>query len=197
MEIVKDLMVPVEECVTVNQEMTVREAIQILEKAQEKQRAKGGAYQYRALLVLNEENQVVGKLSHLDIVKNMEPKYRSQKGSEAIAHIYAAGFSPALLKSMMQRYSYWDESFERRCQEVLSVKVKDCMHPPGNDEYLQQSDSLELAVHQLVMGHHQSLSVTDGDCIVGILTLTDVFEGICRQSWDWHDPGVQARTDDR
>jgi len=189
MEIVKDLMVPVEECVTVNQEMTVREAIQILEKAQEKQRAKGGAYQYRALLVLNEENQVVGKLSHLDIVKNMEPKYRSQKGSEAIAHIYAAGFSPALLKSMMQRYSYWDESFERRCQEVLSVKVKDCMHTPGNDEYLQQSDSLELAVHQLVMGHHQSLSVTEGDCIVGILTLTDVFEGICRQSWDGDDRG--------
>jgi CBS domain-containing protein len=58
--------------------------------------------------------------------------------------------------------------------------VKDCMHTPGNDEYVQQSDSLELAVHQLVMGHHQSLLVTDGERVVGILTLTDVFEGICR-----------------
>lgn len=197
MEIVKDLMVRVEECATVNQEMTVRETIQILEKAQETQRARGGDYQYRALLVLNDENQVVGKLSHRDIVKYMEPKYRRQKSSEAIAHIYAAGLSPALLKSMMERYSYWDESFERRSHEVLSVKVKDCMHTPGKDEYLQQSDSLELAVHQLVMGHHQSLSVTEGDCIVGILTLTDVFKGICRQSWHWNDPGVQAGRDDK
>jgi len=180
MEIVKDLMLPVEECATVNQEMTVREAIQVLKRAQEKQRAEGGAYQYRALLVLNEDNEVVGKLSHRDIVMSMEPKYRSQKGSEAIAHIFAAGLSPVLLKSMMQRYSFWGESFERRCQEVLNVKVKDCMHIPGNDEYVQQSDPLGLAIHQLIMGHHQSLLVTEGDCLVGMLTLTDVFEGICR-----------------
>jgi len=197
MEIVKNLMVPVEQCATINQEMTVREAIQILKKAQKKQRAKGGAYQYRALLVINEDNQVVGKMSYLDIVKNMEPKYRTQKSSEAIAHIFAADFSPVLLKSMMERYSYWDESFERRCQEVLSVKVKDCMHTPGDNEYLQQGDSLELAIHQLVMGHHPSLLVTEGDCIVGILTLTDVFEGICRLALDSNHRGVQARTDDR
>jgi len=189
MEIVKDLLLPVDKCSTVNYEMTVREAIQILERDQEIQRTKGEPCRYRALLVINEDNEVVGKLSHLDIVTNMEPKYRSQKGSEAIAHIFAAGLSPALLKSMMQRYSFWDESFEQRCQEVLNVKVKDCMHTPGKDEYVQQNDSLELAVHQLVMGHHQSLLVTEEDCIVGVLTLTDVFEGICRRSWDWEQSG--------
>ena len=30
-------------------------------------------------------------------------------------------------------------------------------------------------IHQLVLGHHQSLLVTRGDKIVGILRLTDVF----------------------
>ena len=99
MEIVKDLMIPIEQYTTVNQDMTVREAIEALEAAQEKYQIQEGNYKHRALLVLNNEGQVVGKLSHLDIVMNMEPKYRSQKGSEAIAHTAASGLSPALSTS--------------------------------------------------------------------------------------------------
>ncbi|EFK07953.1 conserved hypothetical protein, partial [delta proteobacterium NaphS2] len=38
--------------------------------------------------------------------------------------------------------------------------------------------SLEMACHQLVLGHHQSLLVTKGDDILGILKLTDVFNAI-------------------
>ncbi|MEE9248587.1 MAG: CBS domain-containing protein [Dehalococcoidia bacterium] len=180
MKTVKDMMLPIEECATVSREMTVCEAIQVLGGAQEKQRAQDGACKHRALLVVDKDNRVLGKLSHLDIVMNMEPKYRSQKSSEAIAHIFAAGLSSALLKSMMQRYSFWDEPFERRCQKALRAKVEDCMHTPGKNEYVHESDLLEVAVHQLVMGHHQSLLVTDGDWVVGILTLADVLEGICR-----------------
>jgi CBS domain-containing protein len=39
--------------------------------------------------------------------------------------------------------------------------------------------TLDQAIHQLVVGHHQSLLVTkDGKEIVGILRLTDVFQEI-------------------
>ena len=184
METVKELMVPIEQYATVNQEMTIREAIESLEKAQERYQSQEVAYKHRALLVLNSENQVVGKLSHLDVVMSMEPKYRSQKGSEAIAHTAAAGLSPELLKSMMEWYSLWAESFDERCQKVLTMKVKDCMYTPRNDEYVQESDSLETAVHQLVMGRHQSLLVTKDRRIVGVLRLTDIFQQIARSRLD-------------
>ena len=180
MRTVKDLMLPIEECATVDLEMAVSEAIQIRERAQEGQWAPGGACKHRALLVVDKDNRVLGKLSHLDIVMNMEPKYLSQKSSEAIAHIFAAGLSPGLLKSMMQRYSFWEEPFEQRCQKALRSKVEDCMHTPGENEYIHEGDLLEVAVHQLVMGRRQSLLVTDGDWVVGILTLADVLEGISR-----------------
>jgi len=44
---------------------------------------------------------------------------------------------------------------------------------------------MDEAIHQLVLGHHQSLLVTgkDGD-IVGILRLTDVFSTISQSMYE-------------
>jgi predicted transcriptional regulator len=38
--------------------------------------------------------------------------------------------------------------------------------------------SLDTAIHLLVMGHHQSLLVTRGKDIVGVLRLSDVFRKV-------------------
>jgi CBS domain-containing protein len=43
---------------------------------------------------------------------------------------------------------------------------------------ITESASLDEAIHQMVLGHHQSLLVTRDDRIVGILRLTDVFAAI-------------------
>ena len=185
MEVVEELMLPIGECVTVNQDATLGESIRIWQGAGDRQQGKGDAGSHRALLALDEENLVVGKLNYKDVITQMEPRYRNQREPETIAHIFAAGLSPALLKSMMDRHSYWDETFERRCQQALNVKVKDCMHTLRAHEYVRQGDPLELAVHQLVIGHHQSLLVTAGDSIAGTLTLTDVFKGLGRRRPDF------------
>jgi CBS domain-containing protein len=52
------------------------------------------------------------------------------------------------------------------------------MITPTEGEFVSEDASLDVAVHQLVLGHHQSLLVTRGDRIVGILRLTDVFASI-------------------
>ena len=113
-------------------------------------------------------------------------RYRTQRSPETIANIFAAGLSPSLLKSMMERYSYWTETFDQKCKQVLEVKIKDCMHSPKRDECVQQSAPLELALHQLVIGRHQSLLVVEGDSIVGTLTLADVFQRLRRLCQDWN-----------
>ncbi len=45
-------------------------------------------------------------------------------------------------------------------------------------EYIDVNALLDEAIHQLVMGHHQSLLVTEEKTIIGILRLTDVFETV-------------------
>ena len=52
------------------------------------------------------------------------------------------------------------------------------MTTPTEGEYIDRNATLDEAIHQLVMGSHQSLLVTDGKDIVGILKLTDVFEEV-------------------
>jgi hypothetical protein len=57
--------------------------------------------------------------------------------------------------------------------------VKDIMHTLTEREYIEESAPLDEAIHQLIMGHHQSLIVTRGEGITGILKLSDIFREIC------------------
>ena len=68
--------------------------------------------------------------------------------------------------------------FEDACRKAAQAKVKKFMYSPSEGEYVEEDASLDVAIHRLVMGHHQSLLVTKGEKIVGILKLTDVFAEI-------------------
>jgi len=182
MQIVKDLMVPIEKYVSVPESTTVREAIGVLEKVRHNYQTEGKEYKPRQVIVLDSEHRVVGMLSQRDVVVALEPKYRSEQGDEAISHTAFANFSPELLKSMMKWYALWGESFDERCRKVVNMQVKDCMHAPRRDEYVKESERLEVAVHQMVMGGNRSLLVNADDRIVGILRLSDVFQQVALAS---------------
>jgi CBS domain containing-hemolysin-like protein len=62
---------------------------------------------------------------------------------------------------------------------MKTIKVKEIMYTPTEGEYVDDEATLDQAIHQLVIGRHQSLLVTKGEDIVGILRLTDVFAEIC------------------
>ena len=52
------------------------------------------------------------------------------------------------------------------------------MYEPTEGEYIKVSASMNDTIHQLIIGKHHSLLVTDGPDIVGVVRLTDVFEFI-------------------
>ena len=64
------------------------------------------------------------------------------------------------------------------CRKAGRLKVKQFMHTPTEGEYVEEDASLNEAINKLIMGHHQSLLVTRGKEIVGILRKTDVFKEI-------------------
>ena len=63
-------------------------------------------------------------------------------------------------------------------QKAATLKAEDCMDELSENEFIGIDATLDMAIHQLVMGHHQSLIVKKGDSIVGILRLTDVFVAV-------------------
>ncbi|MFZ7112098.1 MAG: HPP family protein [Desulfatiglandales bacterium] len=172
---VKELMVPLAEYATVSEDATIYGAVQALEKAQKE--FDQSRYRHRAVLVYNKDRKIVGKLSQLDILGALEPKYGEISDSKYLSRW--GGFTRSFLKSMLTHYELWDKPLEDICKKAFELKVKNIMYTPTEGEFVEEEASLGEALHQLIMGHHQSLLVTREKEIVGILRLTDVFKEIC------------------
>ena len=173
--LVKDLMVPLSEYATVSQEATLYEAILALEKAREE--FDQSHYRHRAILVFDERDRVIGKLGIFDILMALESKYHEIGDLTRLAGL---GLNPEFVTSILRNHSFWSEPLESICRSAAGQKVKDLMHFLSEREYIDEIATLDEAVHRLIIGHHQSLVVTLGDEIVGILKLSDVFGEVCQ-----------------
>lgn len=171
---VKDLMVPLGDYATVSDEATLGDAVYALEEA--RQRVEGDREKFRAILVLDGSGRVVGKLDQWRVLWALEPRYMQIGDLKETSRF---GFSPEFLRSMMDYYGLWRKPLDGLCQKAARAKVKEIMHKPGDGELVEADATLDTAIHQLVMGRHQSLLVTRGEAVVGILRLSDVFKRVC------------------
>jgi CBS domain-containing protein len=170
---IEDLLVPLAEYATVTVGATLQEAMLALEKAQ-------GAfdqsrYRHRAVLVLDDAGEVVGKISQHTALKALEPQYLKMASSSSAAHL---GFSVSFLKDLQEQYNLLDGALENLCQKAAKMKVENFMASLSEGEFIDTNASLDQAIHLLVMGHHQSLLVKKERKIVGVLRLTDVFAAV-------------------
>ncbi len=172
----RDLMVPLEEYATVSEEATLKDAVDALEKAQEELDRKRYKYLHRAVLVLDNNNEVVGKITQLDILRGLEPNYN--KIVDTTRRFSFSGFSSQFLTSMMDMHSLWVHPLSGICAKAADVKVKDFMVTLTEGEFIDETTPLEEAMHMMVMGHHHSLFVRRDGNIVGVLRLTDAFNYI-------------------
>jgi predicted transcriptional regulator len=170
---VKELMVPLSEYATVSENDMLYDAVQVLKKAQNNYDPE--KHRHRAVLVQDANNNVVGKLGQIEILKALEPKYAEIGDLNTLSR---AGFSPSFLKAMIEKFALWDKPLDVICDKASRVKVKDIMHTPTPGEYIQEDATLGQLIHQILMGRHQSLLVTRGSEIVGIVRLVDVFNRI-------------------
>ena len=173
--LVKDLMVPLSEYATVAEDATLYQAVLALEKAQANFDDKHTRYSHRAVLILDKGGDVIGKLSQLDVLRALEPKYQKMIQGEGL-HRY--GFAKEFEQSILEKFGLFAGPLTDICRKAGEKNVKDFMYNPTEGEYVSGDATLELAIHQLIIGHHQSLLVTRGEKIVGILRLTDVFAAV-------------------
>lgn len=166
---VKELMVPLEEYATVDQEASLYEAVMALEEAQT--RFDPNRPRHRAVLVFDQTRTIVGKLDFLNILRGLEPKYAEIRELEQPGMI----FTPEFIKNALEKFSLWQNPLDDICKKAARIKVKEIMGSPGHGELIPETASLNEAIHQLVLGSHQSLLVTSGEKITGILRLSDVF----------------------
>lgn len=164
---VKDLMVKLDEYATVCETATLEEALQELEEAQQNFNQK--KYKHRAILVLNKDGKVVGKISQLQVLMALERREHSVSFSKY-------GYTNNFMDKIMNGNPL---DLGARIEKERKKKVGEFMYTPSKGEYIKENSSLENAVHQLAIGQHHSLLVVgNNQNIVGIIRLVDVFDEV-------------------
>lgn len=172
-ELIKDLMVPLSAYATVPEEATLSEAVAALKAS--RANFDQARYPHRAILVYDKNNDVVGKISMLSVLRGLEPRYEKMLSDKGPMHV---GFTRHLQQAMIEQFHLWENPLTRICEKAAHVKVKAFMHQPHEAEFIEADATLDEAIHHLVMGCHQSLLVTENKKVVGIVRLTDVFEKV-------------------
>lgn len=171
--IVKDLMVPISEYATVPEEATLFEAVLALEQAQEK--FQQNRYSHRAVLILDKNKKVIGKLSQMDFLTALEPR---DANLERIRRFNQFGFSRKAVALQQEEYLKASPPIPDLYSKVAKKRVTEFMQRPTEGEYVDENATLEMALHQLTAESNLSLLVTRKTEIVGILRLADVFAAV-------------------
>ncbi|MCP4020625.1 MAG: CBS domain-containing protein [Desulfobacteraceae bacterium] len=175
---VKDLMIPLSDYLTVSEEDTLENAIKILDQAQHNTELK---YTHKALLVYDQDKNIIGKVSIFDILKALEPKYRKFEHPDKLSGIGLSryGFNNAFMSSLLESHNLWDETLEELVGKAKKLKIKKIMYTPSEGDYVDGDAPVAEAVHQFILGCHQSLLVVKDEKVMGIIRLSDIFNLVC------------------
>ncbi len=176
-KLVRDLMVLLDDYAVVSQEASLLDAVLALEKAQEN--LPPDRQPHRAVLVVDENKNVIGKIGQLAFLRALEPKYKIIKDLDKLSR---AGVSGEFVSSMMEHFSLFQESLNDLCQKARSILAKDVMRPV--EESIDENASLSEALHEMVIYQTLSILVTRDRKVVGLLRLSDLFDEIIKNIKD-------------
>lgn len=173
---VKDVMSPIEEYLTVDQNAPLCDAVALLRMNFEKmQKGEGGKF-HKTLMVLDGGGEIVGKLTVFDLIRGLVPhKAKEQAVSKAFYRILSER-SLAVAEEvdrLRERFDWLEKSFSQLVREETHKKIGEVMsmvHP-----VLEEEDTLNKAVYVMFKDNiRQPMVVREGK-IVGVISIMDIF----------------------
>ncbi len=169
--LVKNVMIPVSDYVTIKEDNTLFDVFQILEENKTT-----SSHAHRDAIVVDAEGSFKGKVTMIDIFKALEPNY-----NKLFKNYRDGTLTKESVLNAVRDMGLWIEPMKTICERGMGIKVAEVMHVPDDAEFIQEEDSLEKALHEYVMGIHQPLIVKKGEQVTGILRFGDLFEIIRKQ----------------
>ena len=168
-----DVMLPLEEYALVSEEDTLYDAFITLEEAQEKRPE--GRQKHRAVLVRGQNNEIIGKLGHLGFLKALEPGYKDLGQLDIVSK---AGLTKEFITSMMKNFELLQDDLDEIRKRTKTIKIKEVMRPMT--EQVDVNDTINEAIHKIIMWQVLSCLVTKGGKVVGILRISDLFDEVSK-----------------
>ncbi len=169
----KTLMVPKSDYATVSDEGTLHDAVLALQEAQDREQQQDShRYRDRAVLVVDKDARVLGKLSMRDVLRGLEPKYDRVSGSNSSSRAATrVGSAELFIRSMIADFGLWKKPLSNLVQKASAVKVKHLIGNFGEGETIDENAPIDSALHQFIVGQFQSLMVTLGQEIQWVLCM--------------------------
>jgi len=166
---VKEVMIPISNYVTVKSADSLIDVLIALDATRQSDKD----HAHRDAMVADDNGDIVGKVTMIDIFRALEPNYKR----------IALGDNKGLLTKefvmkAVRDLNLWMEPLQDICDRGKELKVGDVMYTPKRVEYLEETDSLEKALAEYVMGVHQPLIVKNDGVVTGVLRFGDVFEAV-------------------
>ena len=170
----RDLMVPIEKYPQVSADARLYEAVLALDKAQ--QNPPPGRQPYRAVLVVEDDGRVVGKIGQLVLVRALEPQ---SQVADDLALLARAGVSDEFLAKTLEHHRLFRAGLNDLCRAAAQIPARKIMQPITQS--IDEGTSLAEAMHRIVVWQTLSVLVTRQGHPVGLLRLSDLCDEITRQ----------------
>jgi DNA-binding response OmpR family regulator len=164
---VREVMIPIEDYTTLNQECTVKEAI---DKLRESFFAKVSTSRimetgHRSLLVYDDRGKIIGILAIIDLLKAIMPGYLSAP-------------KPSTADSVQYSPMFWTGMFTREIARLAEKKIRDVMSPAPRT--ISADANLMEAAYTMIYQNKRRLAVIESGEVIGIVREQDLFFEIDR-----------------
>jgi hypothetical protein len=171
---VREIMSSTEDFPRISDQASFFDAVLAMEAAQEA--FLSGKAKQRILLVQDASGAVTGKITPMDVLRGLEPRYDKIEDQNIISRF---GLSYAV-ESMKEEFRLWQKPLADLCRKAKSMKVGEFQNVPTPDHTVDIKDSMDHALHRFALTRHDSLFVKENGLIVGLLRFSDVYKAVSR-----------------
>jgi len=159
---VEDVMIPIEEYTTVTESSTVRDAVEKLRASFSCQLSSDKIMEtgHRSLLVLDNNGEMLGILTIIDLLRALMPTYLTSA-------------KPSTADSIHYSPMFWSGMFTREVLNLADRPIEDIMSPAPLT--IDAGANLMEAAELMVMKKKRRLAAKDGGKIVGVVREQDLF----------------------
>ncbi|MBE9520685.1 MAG: CBS domain-containing protein [Proteobacteria bacterium] len=162
--VVRDHFIPITKYPSLKETQTLSEAVQVILSYT----CGNDRLMFSEILVLNDQNQLVGHLNLQSILKALDKRLADIP--EVKGHEGKGAQFPNL--SIL-----WEESFFHTCPLKRDIPIRDVMR--STSRYAKSGDSLIKALAIILEDDEDILPVVENDSIIGVIRLEEIFKAIC------------------
>jgi len=162
-------MVPLDEYPMVDSSATILDAVIRIDELRQSMVAE--RHPYQAVLVTDQNGDIVGKMGPLALLRALEPRSHFVEDQDTLDK---AGVSDSVMQTALDHFSSLQQGLDEMCPGASTIPVRSVMHP--FKEHIDVDAPICEVIHQIVVWQTLSVLVTRQDRPVGLVRLTDLWE---------------------